>query len=180
MSSSLDGPRFEFENTPVRLVATRNIPRIETAGMVVGEAEAGKELVVDLWVAWELTEGGLARLADDGLSGDEWTQIHYRERFQPLGQVSPLPNNFYARAYITLSRLAREAGSDETRVSNLNRLRGMFRDVLESRIGKIMRLASSDSAPQLRDLQPEEAELCSELNMRISSWRKELRRLVER
>ena len=35
-----------FENMPVRLVASRNIPRVETAGIFIEETEAGKELIV--------------------------------------------------------------------------------------------------------------------------------------
>lgn len=168
---------FELENIPVRLVATKKIPGMETAGVLIEETDVNKEFTVNLWIAWELIEAGLARFADSGLTIEEWTQIHYRERFLPVGQLSPLPTSFYWRAYFTFSRLIREVGSDATRISNLNRLRGMFRDILESRINKIVRLASAEAATSSRDLQPEEVILYGELNALVSTWRGEMRKL---
>lgn len=170
---------FEFENMPVRLIATRKIPKIKTAGLVIEEVEAGKELTVSLWIAWELMEAGLARLADEGVSGEEWTQIHYRERFQPLGQPSPLPDSFYAKAYLTFMRNLKRASGDPSRLENLDRMRGRFRDILESRIGKVLRLASAEASAQTRALQPEEVALYSDLHSIISSWRRRMRKLEE-
>lgn len=169
---------FEFENMPVRLVATRNIPRMETAGILIEETEAGRELTVNLWIAWELVEARIARFANDSIGNEEWTQIHYRERFQPLGLLSPLLDKFYPRAYLTFIRLMREAEGDATRIEHLNRRRGMFRDISESRISKVVRLASAEAVASSRDLQPEEAALYNKLKTLISSWRREIRGLV--
>jgi len=180
VSSFMEYLQFEFENMPVRLVATRNIPRMETSGLLIEETEAGKELTVNLWVAWELMEAALARFADDGVVSEEWTQIHYRERFQPLGRPSPLPDNFYSRAYLTFSRLMKEARGDATRLENLDRLRGMFRDILESRIDRVVKLASAEATVSSRPLQPEEVSLYKTLFNSISFWRKEMRRLEAR
>jgi len=180
LSSFIEDLYFEFDNMPVRLMATRNIPRIETAGILIEETEAGQELTVNLWIAWELVEAALARFADDGVGNEEWTQIHYRERFQPLGRPSPLTERFYSRVHLTFSRLMKEARGDTTRLENLNRLRGMFRDILESRIDRIVKLASAEAATSSRPLQPEEASLYSELYALISSWRREMRRLEAR
>jgi len=176
----MENLHLEFENMPVRLVATRNIPRMETAGILIEETEAGKELTTNLWIAWELVEAALARFADDGVGSEELTQIHYRERFHPLGRPSPLPERFYPRAYLTFSRLMKEARGDETRLENLRRLRGMFRDVLESRIDRVVKLASAEAAVSPRPLQPEEAALYGELYALISAWRREMRRLEAR
>ena len=179
MFSSIDDVYFDFENMPVGLIATRKIPRIETAGLVIDEAEIGEVLTTSLWIAWELMEAGLARLADEGVSGEEWTQIHYRERFQPLGQPSPLPDNFYSKTYLTFKRDTRSAAGDPARLESLDRTRGRFRDILESRIGKIVRLASAEAAAQTRALQPEEVALYSDLHFLITSWRKGMRELGE-
>ncbi len=170
---------FAYENITVRLVATRDIPRIETAGLAIEEAEANKELRVNLWIAWELVDAGLARFAEGGLRADELIQAHYRERLQPLGQLSVLPERFYAQAYVSFNQQAREA-REEARLAHLNRLRGMFRDILESRINKIVRMASSEVASPPRELQPEEAQLYRELSGRITAWRRMLRRVGER
>ena len=180
MSPFIEDLYFEFDNMPVRLMATRNIPRIETAGILIDETEAGQELTVNLWIAWELVEAALARFADNGVGNEEWTQIHYRERFQPLGRPFPLPEKFYPRVHLTFSRLMKEARGDTTRLENLNRLRGMFRDILESRIDRVVKLASAEAAASSRPLQPEEAALYGELHTLISSWRREMRRLEAR
>ncbi len=180
MNPSLDDVCFAYENSTVRLIATRDIPRIETAGLVIEETAANSELRVNLWVAWELVEAGLARFADGGLKSDELIQAHYRERLQPLGQLSALPDRFYAQAYITFNQLTREAKGEEARLAHLNRLRGMFRDILESRLNKIVRLASSEIASPPKELQNEEAQLFRELNRKISAWRRMLRRVGER
>lgn len=177
--SSAGEMSFDFENFQVRLVTLRKIPEVETAGLRIEETEAGGDLTVSLWIAWELIEAGLARLADEGVSGEEWTKIHYRERFQPLGQPSPLPDGFYQKTYTTFKREVKGATGDPSRLKNVDRMKGWFRDILESRISKIVRLASSEASAQIRVLQPEEAALYQDLNAIVSSWRKGMQRLGE-
>ncbi len=177
--SSTNSLAFEFENMVVNLVALRKIPEIDTAGIKVKETEAGGRLAVNLWIAWELMQAGLARLADEVVSGEEWTQVHYRERFQPLGRPTPLPDDFFSRIYLTFKEDVRRAAVDESRREGVDRARGMYRDILESRIGKIVRLASAEAAADTRQLQPEEGTLYKELHAIISSWREEMRELGE-
>ncbi len=168
---------FEFENMPVRLVATRKIPNIQTAGLVIEEVEAGKELMTNLWIAWELIDAGLARLLEDGVNDEEWTQIHYRERFQPLGKPLPLPDKFYSKAYLSFKQASKRSAVDPSRLEGFKRVKGWYRDIIESRIGKITRLASAEATAQTRSLQPEEVALYAELRELISSWRKGMREL---
>jgi hypothetical protein len=165
---------FEFENMPVRIVATRRIPEVKTPGLDIKEVDEGMELTVNLWVAWELIEAGLARLSDEGVNDSEWTQTHYRERVQPLGKPTPLPDDFYSRAYLTF----RQAKSAEDEASQATRrMKGRYRDIVESRIAKIMRLASAEAKADSRGLQPEEAALYEELHKIIERWRSEMREL---
>ena len=166
---------FDFENMPVRITATRKIPAVETPGITIDETEAGGVLTVPVWVAFELVEAGLARMVDEGVSGEEWTQIHYRERFQPLGQPSPLPDSFYSKVYLTFFHEVKRAEGDSVRAENLERMRGRFRDIIESRIGKVTRLASAEVEAQTRNLQPEEAALYKELYSIISEWRRQMK-----
>jgi DNA replication initiation complex subunit (GINS family) len=56
----------------------------------------------------------------------------------------------------------------------------MYRDILESRISKIVRLASAEAVVKPSTLQPEESVLYSELHSIISSWREEMRKLEAR
>ena len=175
----IDDLFFDFENMPVRIAETRKIPAIETRGIKIDETEAGGVLTVPVWVAFELVEAGLARLVDEGVSGEEWTQIHYRERFQPLGQPSPLPGSFYSKVYLTFLQEIKRAKSSSVRAENLERMRGRFRDIIESRIGKVTRLASAEVEAPTRNLQPEEAALYKELFRIISEWRRSMKKLEE-
>jgi hypothetical protein len=177
--SSTDSLSFEFENMSVNLVALRKIPEIETAGIKVKETEAGGNLTVNLWIAWELIQAGLARLAAEVISDEEWTQVHYRERFQPLGRPTPLPDDFFSRIYLTFKQDMGRAARNESRRESINRARGRYRDILESRIGKLVRLASAEAAADTRHLRPEEDTLYKELHSIISSWREEMRELGE-
>ena len=174
-TSFMEALYFEFENMPVRIVATRKIPEIKTPGLDVKEADEGTELTVNLWVAWELIEAGLARLSDGGVSDGEWTQTHYRERVQPLGQPTPLPEDFYSRAYVTFRQAEKSAGDKTSQASG--RMKGRYRDIVESRIAKIMRLASAEAKSNSKGLQPEETALYDELHKVIERWRNEMRKL---
>jgi len=175
MKSSMD-LNFKFENTLVKIITDGKIERLETAGITINEAEANREVKVRLWLARELVAAGLARFSNGTISVEELTQIHYRERFQPLGQLSSLPEEFYKKMYLTLSSLSAEA-STSMRVELANRLRGMFRDILESRIVKILRLASLNAPPSSKELQPEEQVIYNELSKLISSWRGQMKRM---
>ncbi len=162
---------FEYENTPVRLQALRKIGRIETVGIIIEEVEAEEEFTAPLWVAWELVEAGLARFLEEEITSGEWTQIHYRERVHPPGRLTGLPEDFYRRAYLTLEGMRRR---DE---GQLGRLRGIYRDIVESRIGGVVRMAASEARAPTGILQPEEELLYREVRGSISKWRGEMRRV---
>lgn len=170
---------FEFENMPVKLTATSKIPKIETSGITIEETEKGENLTVYFWVAWELVKTGSAKFSDAGIRGEEWTKTHYIERFQPIKQPSPLPDRFFSRAYLTFKLENRKAVGDSSRLSKLNRLKGMFRDIVESRIKKVVRLASAESAATTGALQLEEAALYNELYNLIFSWRSRIRKVED-
>jgi hypothetical protein len=180
MPSLPDDAYFDFENMHVKIVTMHKIPEIKTPGITIMETGAENEMTVPFWVAIILIDAGLARLVDEGVSGEEWTQIHYRERFQPLGKPSPLPDDFYSKVYLTFMKEMIASESDSTRTENLERIRGRFRDILESRIGKITRLASAEVSAQTRELQPEEAALYQDLFSRISTWRKSMKKLGDK
>jgi hypothetical protein len=169
----------EYENRIVRVVTIRKIPKTETPGIVIEESEAGKELILPLWAARELADAGLVKLVDEGLTADEWTQIHFRERLNPTGPLAPLPEGFFQRAYTSLSSSAREAAKDPARREQLNRVLARYRDILESRVGKIIRLASAEAPQTPKGLQPEEAQLYEDVQRTISGWRAEMRRVGE-
>ena len=68
-----------------------------------------------------------------------------------------------------------EAGSEaaEEKQATINRLKARFRDIVESRISRITRLASTESLSAIRALQPEESRLYDSLRGTIAKWRTE-------
>ena len=174
-------PRLlEFECTPVKLSALRKIPRIETPGITIEETDERKELTVPFWVAHLLVDAGLAKLVDEGLTAEEWTQTHFKERLNPGGPPGVLPKEFYSRAYMSLALLAKGVEGDPAKLEQQNRLHARFREILESRIGKVTRIATTETSPQPGVLQPEEHALYQELERLVSSWRREMRRMSVR
>lgn len=163
---------FRFENMPVRIFAIRNIPEIKTPGITIEETPEGRDQTLPLWVAWELIKESLARLVDESIKDEEWTQIHYRERFQPLGKLSALPDNFYMKVYLRFLE-------EKNAIKNVERIRARFRDIVESRLGKLTRISSAEAELQGKTLQPEEEILYKMLHSMITKWRQEMRRLGE-
>ena len=169
---------LEYENRQTRLVAVRNVQRIETPGLSVAEVEEKGEFTAPLWVARLLVEAGQAKWGEQGLTPEEWTQTHFKERFNPGGPPSALPGEFYARAYLSLDLAGKEASGDTSKQEALNRVRARYREIIESRVGKITRLASTETTPQSGVLQPEEETLHNELRSGIAAWRRDVRRLA--
>ncbi len=168
---------LEYENRQTKLVAVRKVPRVETPGVIVEEANEKEEFTAPFWVGRLLVEAGLVKYGETGLTPDEWTQTHFKERFNPGGPPAALPKDFYARAYISLDLSVKEAAGDSSKQEQVNRIRARYREILESRVGKVTRLASTETSPQTGLLQPEEEALYLELEEEIAAWRRDARRL---
>lgn len=170
---------FEFDNVSVRMVAVKKIPEMETSGLHLKGYDGNEAFTVNLWVGRELVESGLARFAEEEIGTSELGKIHYMERIQPLERLAPLPERFYQRIYLTLSDMRRRVRGDLARIEMYNRFVGMFRDILEGRVRKIVRLASfRTSTDQIRNFTPEERALYEELSSIILSWRSSMLSLV--
>jgi hypothetical protein len=177
---SVDVNLLEYENAPVKLVALRKTPKIETPGITIEEVDERKEFSVPFWIAGILVESGLAKWGEEGLTSEEWTSTHFKERFNPGGPPGALPKDFYAKAYISLRLAARAAEGDAAKTEQINRLHARFREIVESRVGKVTRIATTESSPQPGVLQPEEERFYEELEHIISAWRRDIRRLSTR
>jgi hypothetical protein len=177
---SVDINLLEYENTPVKLVAIRKTPKIETPGITLDEVDERKEFTVPFWIAGILVESGLAKWGEEGLTTEEWTSTHFKERFNPGGAPGALPKDFYAKAYVSLRLAEKAAEGDQTKTEQINRLYARFREIVESRVGKVTRIATTESSPQPGILQPEEQALYEELEHTISNWRRDVRRLSSR
>jgi len=177
--SLLENLLFDFDNVPVKVAAFRKIPKIETSGLSLKGHEEKEEFTVNLWIASELVESGLASFVGEEIEVSELSKIHYSERMQPLDRLALLPERFYPRIYLSISEMRRGIRGDPARFDMFNRFTGMFRDILEGRIRKIVRLASLGApTDQTKNLTPEEKILYGELSSIFYSWRTTMMNLV--
>ena len=164
---------MKYENAEVKLRALKKLPRIQTPGIEIPEVQEGHEFLTWFWVAQELVEAGLAEYSEPALSQTEWTQAHFRERINPAGPPSQLPEDFYERAYQSFT----QAGRDREKAAQLNRVRAWYREILESRIGRIARLASSEAVSSTSALSKDEADLYEDVHRIVTAWRDRMRAL---
>ena len=68
---------------------------------------------------------------------------------------------------------------DKDKASNLSRMRARFKEILESRIGRIARMASAEADSPISSLQKEEEQLYDMVHRLILAWREEQRELGE-
>lgn len=167
-------PSLDYENSIVRCKAIRNIPEIETVGLKIEAVEANREFKTPYWVARELSRNGLIEYIDEILDNNEWTQIHFKERINPAGPPSTLPDDFYSKAYQSFT-----STEDMDNTVNLNRTRARYKDILESRINRITRLASAEADSPTRVLQSEEISLYDMVHRIVSEWRDGMREIGE-
>jgi hypothetical protein len=166
---------LKYDNELIRLVATRKIPRIETPGLIIEEIAEGKEVTTYFWIARELVRSGLARYLKETISNSEWMQIHFKERLNPAGPPSPLPKEFYSAVYQTFTQIR-----DDEEKRNSHRMRARYREILESRIGRINRLASSEAISLTRVLTKEEYNLYDNIHQIVKTWREKMRKIGEK
>lgn len=167
-------PSLNYENNIVRCKALRNIPDIETVGFKLEAIDENREFTTFYWVARELMRNGLIEYVDEVLDNNEWTQIHFKERINPAGPPSPLPDEFYPKAYQSFS-----SAEDSNKLTNLNRTRARYKDILESRINRITRLASAEADSPTRVLQTEEVSLYDKVHRIVNEWRDSMRKIGE-
>jgi hypothetical protein len=167
-------PSLDYENNIVRCKALRNIPEIETVGYKLSAQEANREFTTFYWVARELARNGLIEYVDEILNNNDWTQVHFKERINPAGPPSTLPEEFYPKAYQSFT-----SAEDLNTIINLKRTKARFRDILESRINRITRMAAAEAVSPTRVLQPEEISLYDRIHRIISEWRNSMREIAE-
>jgi len=166
---------MKYENAEVKLRALKKLPRIQTPGIDLPEVQEGHEFVTWFWVAQELVEAGLAEYSEPAVTQTEWTQVHFKERVNPAGPPSQLPEDFYERAYQSFSQVR----GDPEKAAQLNRMRARYREIIESRIGRIMRLASSEADSSASLLSKDEADLYQNIHRIVIEWRDAMREVGE-
>jgi len=168
---------FIFENSIVRITANRNFPQIELAGLNVGPFEEGNEYEVHQWVAHELEKSGVAHFREEELlDSAKLFKIQWKERAQTAGQISKLSDDFYPKLRRYLAELREESVKAPEKMREYETVMHLTRDIVNSRLRKIVSLASAPSQPEqiIKNLASEERFLYLQLSNLIHGWRKQI------
>jgi len=173
-SMRMDSLDFIFENSPVKVVASRNCAEIKLAGLSVGPFEEGNEYEVCYWVASELAKSGIVHFhAEEQLDTGKLGKIQWTERVQTAGQMSKLPEGFYPRLRRCLAELREGAANNPEKMREYERAVQLSTDIVNSRLRKIVSVASAPAQTEsrLRDLTGEERLLYERLFSVINHWK---------
>jgi len=165
---------FRFENSPVKIVADRNYPLIELAGLSVGPFEEGNEYEVYYWVAQELAQHGMAHFREgESLDATKLYKVQWKERVQIAGQISELPEDFYPKLRRFLASMKKETSRQPESVQEYEKARHLALDILNSRLKKIVALSavSTQTDPILKKFTSEERLIYEQLGKIITEWR---------
>jgi hypothetical protein len=174
---SIRDAEFCFENSPVKITASRNCPEIRLAGLNIGPFEEGNEYEVHYWVAVELVKSGIAHFrAEDLLDAGKLSKIQWTERVQTAGQISKLPDGFYPKLRRHLVELREGIANNPERMREYERADHLTKDIVNSRMKKIVSIASSPAQAEssLRNLTVEERLLYEQLSQVINGWKKRI------
>jgi len=168
---------FSFENSLAKIVANRNCPEIKLAGLKVGPFEEGNEYEVQYWTARELVKSGIARFRQEELlDAAKLYKIQWKERVQTTRQISKLPEDFYPKLRRFLVELKEEITKKPEKVREYEKVRQLTQDIINSRLKKIVSLASAPAQTEqtLKNFTKEERFLYEEIYKLISEWRTQI------
>jgi hypothetical protein len=173
-SMRMDSLDFIFENSPVKVVASRNCAEIKLAGLSVGPFEEGNEYEISYWVASELAKSGIVHFhEEDQLDIGKLGKIQWTERVQTAGQMSRLPESFYPRLRRCLAELREGIAGNPEKMREYERAVQLATDIVNSRLKKIVSIASAPAQTEsrLKDLTGEERLLYGRLFGVINHWK---------
>ncbi|MCJ7768336.1 hypothetical protein MUP79_08100 [Candidatus Bathyarchaeota archaeon] len=168
---------FNFENSLVRITANRSCPEIRLAGFNIGPFQEGNDYEVYHWTALELEKAGIAHpKEEDRLDAAKLNKVQWTERIQTSGQVSKIPDHFYPKLRRRLAELRKEIAKDPERIREYERFRQLTQDITNSRLRKIISIASAPAQTEntLRNFTTEEKMLYDRLYRLIDHWRKQI------
>jgi hypothetical protein len=157
----------------VKIVANRNCPEIKLAGLTVGPFDEGNEYEVYFWIAKELAAAGMAHFREeDILDATKLFKAQWKEGVQIPGQISQLPEDFYPKLRRFISELKVQTSNSE-KFQEYDRAKQLARDIVNSRLKKIVALSSApaQSDQVLKKLTSEERIVFEQLVKIISEWK---------
>jgi hypothetical protein len=174
---SVEDIDFDFENSQMRVVLTREIPETTPRLSKLSSTRVGQEIEVPYWTARELVELGFARFRDeDVVTYNSLSKIHWRETIPASRQIPALQTNFYCLLRRHLADLQELSRHDPVKLRELERTETLVRDIVNCRIRKIVSLAASPTPSEelMQALTREERVLYSILNRTIDDWKPKL------
>lgn len=171
--SSIDNADSAFKNKPIKVIAVRNSPAIELAGLSLGPFEEGNEYDVRFWAAQELEKAGIVRPREETLTASRLYKIQWTERIQSVSNLSSLPEDFYPRLRRLIENLKISSKSSPEQMREYEYVLKLSKDIVSCRLKKIISLASTpgQKSQVTRNLTAEELRLYEELDRLISEWR---------
>jgi len=174
VASSVADVDFDFQNLPVRIVLTREIPFSHPATERLQSIRVGQEAEVPYWVADELVRGGFAKYREeDVLDVAKLSKTHWKETIPSSTQLPSLEADFYCMLRRLLIRLKVEGKQDTSKLREYEKADNLSRDIINCRLRKIASFAAAPgpSSDLLKNMTSEEQALYKQLRSAIGEWK---------
>ncbi|MCX8177802.1 MAG: hypothetical protein N3F10_05860 [Candidatus Bathyarchaeota archaeon] len=182
LSNEIKALDFIFENSPVKVIANRNLHEIKLVGLSIGPFEEGVQYEVPYWIASKLEKAGVVRFrSEDSLDPLKLYKIQWKERLQAAGQLSEFPKDFYPKFRRYLSQIKVEIVKNPEKMREYEKAKYLAMDIVNLRLKKILSLASTPatSTQIIKSLTEEEKILYDKIYHLIEEWRNQLMKLEE-
>lgn len=173
-SSSIADIDFEFQNVPVRIVLTREIPFSHPMTDKLRSTKVGQEGEVPYWIAEELVTANFARYREeDVMDLAKLSKTHWKETIPSSTQLPSLQPVFYCVLRRLLAKLKVESRQDPSKLREYERAENLSRDVINCRLRKIASFAAApgSSTDLLKNMTHEEQALYRQLRDTIEEWK---------
>ncbi len=174
MASKICTLDFCYENSMVKIVANRNCPEIKLVGLTVGPFDEGNEYEVYFWVAKELASAGMVHFRENELlDATKLFKAQWKEGVQIPGQIGELPDDFYPKLRRYLMELKEQSQKQSEKYQEYDRARQLARDIVNSRLKKIVAISSAPTQSELvlKKFTNEERLISDQLVKLISGWK---------
>ncbi len=180
---NLEEVDFEFENGPVKIIATKDSPEIKFNDITLGPLERGQEVELSFWIAEELVKSGLAKFRDeDALDMTKLSKIHWRETIPTSRQIPRIPENFYFILRRFLKEMREECKEDSSKIARYEKALSLSKDIVNCRVRKIISLAaiSAGTTEMTKNMAAEEVALYGRLSAILNDWKDGLLKVEEK
>ena len=174
VASSVADVDFDFQNLPVRIVLTREIPFAHPATERLQAVKIGQEAEVPYWAADELVSAGFAKYRDeDVLDLPKLSKTHWKETIPTSTQIPSLQAGFYCMLRRFLTRLKTEGNQDTSKLREYEKADNLSRDIINCRLRKIASFAAAPgpSSDLVKNMTSEEQALYRQLRSTIGEWK---------